>query len=480
MPTERQLYRMYAGGGDDYDLPTYPSRRSSLLDLTMAQGQQRAEGYLRSGELWGNTIANIGQGIGQYYQQKDEAKKKKTRDDAYLAIMQDPKSLQDPKYAHQQFLRVGGPEDGLRMFQAFAGGIQLLQPNRDPEKDQKGAASAILGLRSIKDPQKRAAAWSVLSGPAAKVFGDHIPQQYDEDTFTNMLVPWAESQLPKAPRSTKVVEGALVDDQTGEPLYTAPKEAKPETRSLDVQLADAAARGDQAAYDRLLKVKRDSEAAGRVPAGPKDPKLVQIETVGPDGKPVTQFVTPSAGTSYPKPTGQAKPASGQQRKALGFFNRGKEAGEIADQLEEKVAGAGMLSSLQLQYGHNILQTKEQQQYRQAQRAFTEARLRKESGATIKDDEYENDAKTYFAQPGDSKELREQKRKLRHDVLRGVALEAGDALREFYGDESEDVLKNYGGPGMQGGPKKISTDAEFDDLPSGTEFIGPDGVKRRKP
>jgi len=30
------------------------------------------------------------------------------------------------------------------------------------------------------------------------------------------------------------------------------------------------------------------------------------------------------------------------------------------------------------------------------------------------------------------------------------------------------------------PASIANDAEYDALPSGTEFIGPDGVKRRKP
>jgi hypothetical protein len=166
---------------------------------------------------------------------------------------------------------------------------------------------------------------------------------------------------------------------------------------------------------------------------------------------VTQFVTPTAGASYPKPSGQGKPATGQQRRALNFFNRAKEAQEIADDLEEKIAGAGLVSQGQLQYAPNILQTKEQQKYRQAQRAFTEARLRKESGATIKDDEYENDAKTYFTQPGDSKELRAQKRAMRNAVAAGIAFEAGDALREFYGDESEGMIAGLQAASRAGRP-----------------------------
>jgi hypothetical protein len=36
------------------------------------------------------------------------------------------------------------------------------------------------------------------------------------------------------------------------------------------------------------------------------------------------------------------------------------------------------------------------------------------------------------------------------------------------------------PAGGGGPTKISSDAEFDALPSGAEFIAPDGTTRRKP
>lgn len=43
-----------------------------------------------------------------------------------------------------------------------------------------------------------------------------------------------------------------------------------------------------------------------------------------------------------------------------------------------------------------------------------------------------------------------------------------------------VQQAPGGGGQPTGPKKITNDAEFDALPKGADFIGPDGVKRRKP
>jgi hypothetical protein len=43
--------------------------------------------------------------------------------------------------------------------------------------------------------------------------------------------------------------------------------------------------------------------------------------------------------------------------------------------------------------------------------------------------------------------------------------------------SEDLPKTSG---AKGGPKRISSDAEFEKLPAGAQFIGPDGKLRRKP
>ena len=124
---------------------------------------------------------------------------------------------------------------------------------------------------------------------------------------------------------------------------------------------------------------------------------------------------------------------GQERAALGFYNRAKEADEIAAPLEPTIAGMGLASQAGLNYLPNWLQTDLGQSYRQAQRTFTEARLRKESGAAIPNSEYENDSKTYFAQPGDTPQILEQKRIARQEVLDGIGFASGQAFEEFYGE-----------------------------------------------
>jgi hypothetical protein len=128
-----------------------------------------------------------------------------------------------------------------------------------------------------------------------------------------------------------------------------------------------------------------------------------------------------------------KPVTGAERKALGFYNRALEASDTIAPIEDSIGQMSLAGQTRLQYAPNFLQSPEGQSYRQAQRTFTEARLRKESGAAVPTSEYENDAKTYFAQPGDTPKALEQKRKARQAVLDGIAFESGKAYDEFYGE-----------------------------------------------
>ena len=129
----------------------------------------------------------------------------------------------------------------------------------------------------------------------------------------------------------------------------------------------------------------------------------------------------------------SKPSTGLEKTALGFYNRAEEANQTASDYESTYASQDVLSQTQGQYAPSFFQTPEQQMYRQAQRAFTEARLRKESGAAIPDAEFENDAKTYFAQPGDDAKTIAQKTASRQTVLDGLKFQSGNAYSEYYGE-----------------------------------------------
>jgi hypothetical protein len=163
---------------------------------------------------------------------------------------------------------------------------------------------------------------------------------------------------------------------------------------------------------------------------PSEGRLVQIQ--GPNGAPVWV----REGDAVGKPAAQAARAvTGAERQTLAYYNRAKDAGDLVGPLEDKIAKMGMAGQAGLQHLPNWMQPSENQSYRQAQRAFTEARLRKESGAAIPTGEYENDSQTYFAQPGDTPATLTQKRKARESVLEGMKFSSGKAFNEFYGDDA---------------------------------------------
>ncbi len=141
----------------------------------------------------------------------------------------------------------------------------------------------------------------------------------------------------------------------------------------------------------------------------------------------------------------SRPSVGAERQTLSYYNRAKEATENIAPLEDEIAAKSLAGQARLQMAPNWLQSDTNQSYRQAQRAFTEARLRKESGAAIPAGEYENDARTYFAQPGDGKAVLAQKRKAREVVLNGMKNASGKAYDEYYGQPAST-------PGGRGGIK----------------------------
>ena len=73
---------------------------------------------------------------------------------------------------------------------------------------------------------------------------------------------------------------------------------------------------------------------------------------------------------------------------------------------------------------NAILTPKDQQAEQAQRDFVNAILRKESGAVISQQEFDNAAKQYFPQPGDSKEVIAQKARNRQTAINALRRASG--------------------------------------------------------
>lgn len=144
-----------------------------------------------------------------------------------------------------------------------------------------------------------------------------------------------------------------------------------------------------------------------------------------------------------------KPSSAIEKRTLSFYLRAKDAVEQLEEvdqqtgkpLHEAVGNKGIVGQTWLNNAPNFAQPEENQLYTQAQRQFTEARLRKDSGAAIPEFEFENDRRTYFAQPGDVPVVIERKKKARENLLNSLKMESGRAYGEHFGieDQGDDPL-----------------------------------------
>ena len=118
-----------------------------------------------------------------------------------------------------------------------------------------------------------------------------------------------------------------------------------------------------------------------------------------------------------------------ERNAGGYAARMVEASKLLDQFEGKGRSTYKTDALGgVPLVGRALQTSamsaEQQQYRQAQEDWVRAKLRKESGAAIGQDEMAREISAYFPEPGDRPENIAQKRQARDVANRAMVQSAG--------------------------------------------------------
>lgn len=133
-----------------------------------------------------------------------------------------------------------------------------------------------------------------------------------------------------------------------------------------------------------------------------------------------------------------KPITEFQGKNATYGSRAAMSDRTLTELEEKISLVGLATKESLQNAPviggalgaaaNTFLSADQQKVEQAQRNFVNAVLRQESGAVISNAEFDNAKKQYFPQPGDSKQVIEQKRANRQAAINGFKQTAGPAWK----------------------------------------------------
>ncbi len=410
---------------------------ASISDLLLEQGRRRGDAERQSGDrraaLWqgaGNAVAST---VGQIAQYQQDAPRRKLEG---LQVQQAEGQMATSKRDAQEstalkaaktpdeIMGIVGPERGAKILQ----GLSALESARTKQfADQQAVIrDTLAGLDATPEPLRAEAYGGVRKTllDAGIIQPQDAPEAYDPKWFASarnygQAAPKPQEGFTLNPGDTRygpdgkpIATAAPTPDKPAAPVYVTVKGpgGKPIRRLVSPE-----------------ELKTGVEEYQK-PDAPRDQRLVQV--MGPGGVPI--WVKEDQAVN--QPAAQAPRAvTGAERQALSFYNRAKDAVDTIKPLEAEVAKLGLAGQTALQYAPNFLQTQVGQQYRQAQRAFTEARLRKESGAAIPNSEFDNDAKTYFAQPGDSPETIKQKEQKRDKLLEGLGYSAGKAYEEFYGE-----------------------------------------------
>lgn len=236
---------------------------------------------------------------------------------------------------------------------------------------------------------------------------------------------------PKPPEPFTLSPGQKRFGPDGQPIADVPVAPPTPVPGRDVPFPD-----DVAAQRAAMA------AAGRAP---DTPSWYQMKSIELREKELERRSSPT----------QGRPNAFENR-AFGFYMRANDAVEALEQkdpadpnaksVEEVIAGMGLAGQTRLSYAPNFMQSDEGQLYNQAQRQFTEARLRKDSGAAIPEHEFENDKKTYFARPGDNKETLARKKNARRNILNALKAEAGRAYKQSLGEDAASAPPATGGGG----------------------------------
>ena len=228
-----------------------------------------------------------------------------------------------------------------------------------------------------------------------------------------------------APERMTLKEGEQVFEMTPEGprvVAGAPKPREPKFTTVDVGNAIIE-------YRDGVEVRRIPK--GRAPEGPVSLQTVETEAGLMTFNPRTGQYTPVMQDGKPIAGKSAKPTEGE-RNAAGFAGRMIEASNILNSPAISAAAPSFGSSLAAAVPFvgetlkNVVQSPETQQYEQAASDWVRAKLRRESGAAIGDEEALREFRTYFPVPGDSPQVIRQKTQARNLATQGMIQSAGVA------------------------------------------------------
>lgn len=356
---------------------------------------------------------------------------------------------QNPQATSEQYIRAGDAATGT-----------ALQGEQDRQQADKQQAMATIGAIAQKTLTLPVEQRKAFTRQAMQIYGPHF-QALGIDLTKSLgeldAVPDAEleqrlqqvAQFAAPPKLTAVAPGgSLVQegfDGTAKPVFTAPNPSMDET----------------ARHNRAMEGNATRE---HVPSG------YELDPTKPGA------IRPIAGGPQDPAAGKGK-ITDAERLSAAYASRMRESADRITTLGYVPTTADMVKFNLLLSGPGVRQSManktlspEAQKYIQSVQDFNRAKLRKESGAAIGKEEVFGDLATFFPVPGDTPDTLAQKAAARETAINGMINASGAAYKP-----PEKPAKTA----APGGPVKIASDADYAKLPSGAQYIAPDGSLRTK-
>ena len=209
------------GGGYDYDYGYGRSSPSTISELLMEGGRQRAEGAARMGDILSGTVGQLGESVGGIFEKRKADREAKAQEEALskrdAAMMGALETYdgQDPATLGRRMIQIGGPAEAKKWMDAV-GSFQSMTDRADEANMQH--ASKVGGFLAGLSPEGFARMYPMAGAklkPLAAQLGAELPDDPIEAQQT--IRAMVGYQAPKPERLTlgkgqKVVERAQGGD----------------------------------------------------------------------------------------------------------------------------------------------------------------------------------------------------------------------------------------------------------------------------
>lgn len=369
---------------------------------------------------------------------------------------------------------------GANILRGLPAAIEGIDPNNIEQIETVWDIYIKGGVQQLQqDPEVMEVIGSMLGGNGAAL-DDYSPEgleivkqmaAFAEASYESPLLKPEEAPKPQTDlgKAKADLDAGLITQEQYKDITSGAGAAAFEGKGEDVVMMNAllSPKADTASPQYLAAYNKLSE-----PKTTYDPSTGSTTTITPD---MSAYDTPESLQDEVDAKGVKVDAgdikmNANQKDAAGFASRMEENETVLNLVDREGANLRKTLARGLPLG-NYLVGENYQKYEQAQRDFINAQLRRESGAVISPEEFDNANKQYFPQPGDTEAVMDQKRKNRKTALMNMKQSAGKGYDKW----RETRLSETGDKKI----KAIKTDADHASLKPGENYVAPDGTVRTK-